>query len=169
MHDGDVHEGGDVRPGLTRRRVLQGAVVAGGAVWAAPVVESFITAAAAASAPALPFSYTFSAQGVGSTNSGVPRLTVNVSVTNTSSVTEQVTFNAHAKFGSPSQSVPLGGFGILDLSANGGSSPIAKTYDLTGATSGEEVTVTLTITVVQYLVTGLSKSHVTLSQTVTLS
>ncbi len=161
MHDEDVQESGEARPGLSRRRVLQGAVVAGGAVWAAPVVESFVTAAAAASAAALPFTYTFDVYAVGPSN-----VELSVSVTNTSPATEAVTFNAHATFGSPSTSVrlPLTG---SDLLSGNGSSEI-QSYDLTGASSGELVTVTLTITAVQTYVTGQPKSHVKVIKTVTL-
>ncbi|MST32282.1 hypothetical protein GHK86_06040 [Acidimicrobiaceae bacterium USS-CC1] len=165
MHDGDVHEAGDVRPGLTRRRVLQGAVVAGGAVWAAPVVESFVTAAAAASAPALPFSYILSAQQVSSTDTGIPQLTVNVSFTNTSSFTEQVAFAGHVQYGTTTKAL---GLIAVDVAAHSAMPTIAKTYVLTGATSGEQVTVKLTITV-QPLATGQSKSHVTVSKTIQLS
>jgi len=165
LHDGDVQEIGGARSGLTRRRVLQGAVVAGGAVWAAPAVESFVTAAAAASAAALPFTYTLSAQQVASTSTGVLQLTVAVSFTNTDSAVEHVAFSGNVKFGATTK--PLGLGPSLDVYP-GSTQLVTKTHQLTGAVAGDEVTVTLNIAV-QPLAAGQTKSVVKATQTVELS
>jgi hypothetical protein len=41
-------------PGITRRKVLQRSALVGGALWAAPVVDSFVSRAAASSPPPAP-------------------------------------------------------------------------------------------------------------------
>jgi hypothetical protein len=52
---------GPERTGISRRRVLQGAVAGGALVWAAPVIDSVATGAAAVSTPcAPPGNYTLS-------------------------------------------------------------------------------------------------------------
>lgn len=57
--EGELDSQAPEQPGISRRRMLQGAVAGGTLVWAAPVIDSIISTAGAASTPlgAAPFSY----------------------------------------------------------------------------------------------------------------
>ncbi len=50
MNDEDVIEE-SAEPGISRRTLIKGAAIVGGTVWVAPVIDSFVTKAAAASTP----------------------------------------------------------------------------------------------------------------------
>lgn len=118
---------------ISRRRLIKAGAVVGGAAWVAPVVDSFVTAAAAAS-PAFPFTYKFDLAYV----DGILQLTL--SLTNTSTVTEDATLSG--SFPSPGSGTFSAGFSVAP----------GATYSVTFGTgsygsSEPQVTVTVDITV----------------------